>query len=111
MNDCLFIGPEANIHPNDNSLIVSNGNMPDTDKAVSANEIVDNVIANDKSGNNERCTYHNYNDTYRNAGNVDDGKTMIAYRSEDKADLAIDCNIKKNISIHDEKKETEMKKR
>ena len=63
MNNCFFTGSEANIHPNDNSLIVSNGNMPDKDKAVSANEIVDNVIANDKIGNNERYTHHNYNDT------------------------------------------------
>ena len=36
---------------------------------------------------------------------------MIAFSSEDKADSAIDCNTKMNISIHEEKKETDMKKK
>ena len=36
---------------------------------------------------------------------------MIAYRSEDKADSAIDCDTKKNfISIHEEKKILRWKK-
>ena len=104
MNDCSFIGSNDNIHPNDKSLIVLNGNITDIAKAVSANEIIGNAIVNENNENNQRSTYHNYNDTYNNASNVDASKTMIAHRSEDKADLAIDCDIKKNISIHEEKK-------
>ena len=104
MNDCSFTGSKDNIHPNDKSLIVLNGNITNIAKAVSANEIIGNDMVNDKSKNNQRSTYHNYNDTYNIASNVDAGNTMIAYRSEYKADSAIDCDIKKNLSIHEEKK-------
>ena len=104
MNDCTFIGSKDNIHPNDKSFIVSNDNIPCIAKAVSTNAIIGNAMVNDKTENNQRSTYHNDNDTYNIASNVGAGSTMIEYRSENKADLAIDCDIKKNISIHEEKK-------
>ena len=111
MNNSSFIGSKDNIHPNGKSLIVLNGNIPGIAKAVSDIEITGNAMVYDKSENIQRSTYHNYNDTYNIPNNVDAGNTMIAYRSEDKADSTIDCDIKKNISINEERKETEMKKR
>ena len=100
MNDCSYIGLKPSINSNDKSVIVSSGNITETDKAVSANEIIDNTVVNDKSGNIQPSTYHNYNDTYSNAGNVDAGKTMIAFRSEEKADSAIDCEMLDDSSVN-----------
>ena len=59
MNYSSFIGSKHNIHPNEKSLIVLNGNIPGIDKVVSANEIIGNSIVNDKSENYRRSTYHN----------------------------------------------------
>ena len=71
MNDCSLIVLEPNINSNVKSFILSNGNITDSDKAVSANEIIDNNEVNDKSDNVQHSTYHNNNDTFSNAGNVD----------------------------------------
>ena len=104
MNDCFYIGFQSNIYPKNKSSIVSSGNITESDKAVSANDFIDNTVVNDKSDNVEHSTYQNSNDTYSNDSKVDNGNTMIAYSSKVKAVSAINCDTNKNISIHEEKK-------
>ena len=106
MNDCSYIGLQPNIYPKNKSSIVSSGNITDSDKVVSANEFIDNTVANDKSWNVQPSLDQNYNDTYNNASQVDNKNTMIARSSEVKAVSAINSDTNKNISFHEEKKET-----
>ena len=111
MNDCFYIGFQSNIYPKNKSSIVSSGNITESDKAVSANELIDNTVVYDKSGNVGPSLDQNYNDMYNNASQVDNTNTMVARSSKVKAVSAINCDTNKNISIHEEKKETEIKKR
>ena len=99
MNDGSFISLRHNINLSDKSFIVSSGKINDNDEAVSANDIINNNVVNDKSGNNQLTTYQNNNDMYNIAGNVDAGKKVLACSNEEKADSAIDSDTKVNISI------------
>ena len=110
MNDCFYSGLQPNLYPKNKSSIVSSGNITESDKAASANELIDNNAVYNKSGIVGPSLEQNYNDTYNNASQVDNKNTMIARNSEVKAVSAINSDTNKKISFHGKKETVTNKK-
>ena len=99
MNDCSLIVLDPNINSSDKSFIDSSDKINCNDDAVSANDVINNNMGIDKSGNNHLTKNQNNNDVYNITGNVDVGKKVLACSKEEKADSAIYNDTKVNTTI------------
>ena len=78
MNDASLIVLDPNINSSDKSFIVSSDKINDNNEAVSANDVINNNVVIDTSGNNHLTSYKNNIDVYNITGNIDVGKKVLA---------------------------------